>query len=597
MTSKKLNRTQNLFSVWAPSAERIDLLLQDGASNPRRIAMRVDANGWWHAGEPKPRHGDRYAFSIDGGPARPDPRSRRQPDGVHGFSEWVSHPALPPSGTEYRPPSLADGIIYELHVGTFTPGGTFDTAAEQVPYLRELGVTHVELMPVAAASGERGWGYDGVALFAVWEAYGGPEGLARFVDRCHAEGLAVILDVVYNHLGPEGNYLAEFGPYFTDSYRTPWGMAVNLDGPDCDEVRRFILDNALMWLDDYGIDALRIDAVHALHDESAIHILEELAMAADELSRRTGRRRLLIAESDLNDPRLISPRETGGYGLDAQWSDDFHHGLHVALTGETHGYYVGFRGVADLAKSLRDVFVHDGAYSPARRRRHGRPAGNSPGYRFLAYSQNHDQVGNRARGERLEHLAGVERAKVAAAFTLLAPFVPMLFQGEEWAASAPFQYFTDHGDPGLGRAVREGRRREFRSFGWKPEEVPDPQDRSTFERSVLDWDEQSRGSHAEMLAWYRALIALRRTEPDLSGCDRETVSVQCDPAKGWLHLRRGSIDITAAFADGRTEVHLGAAALEWTSLLSSQSTINVTSTGVDFPGPGVVVTKRAGIVG
>lgn len=558
--------------------------------------MRADANGWWHAGEPRPRHGDRYAFSMDGGPARPDPRSRRQPDGVHGVSEWVSRTASRSSDTQYRPPALAEGIIYELHVGTFTPGGTFDTAGEHIPYLRDLGVTHVEVMPVASASGGRGWGYDGVALFSVWEAYGGPEGLVRFVDRCHAEGLAVILDVVYNHLGPEGNYLAEFGPYFTDAYRTPWGMAVNLDGPDSDEVRRFILDNALMWLGDYDIDALRLDAVHALHDESAIHILEELSGEVDALSRSTGRRRLLIAESDLNDPRLVSPCEVGGYGLDGQWSDDFHHGLHVALTGETHGYYVGFRGVADLVKSLRDVFIHDGVYSPSRQRRHGRPAGNCPGYRFLAYSQNHDQVGNRARGERLEHLAGIERAKVAAALTLLSPFVPMLFQGEEWAASAPFQYFTDHGDPDLGRAVREGRRREFRSFGWKPDDVPDPQDRATFERSVLDWDEQIRGAHADMLAWYRELIALRRTESDLGGCNRETLSVQCDPDERWLHLRRGSVDVVAAFDDGETEVRLRDSAGSRTLLLSSGLSNEVTPSVVRFSGPGVVVMKRAVVV-
>ncbi|TVQ96968.1 MAG: malto-oligosyltrehalose trehalohydrolase [Spirochaetaceae bacterium] len=596
MTNNRNNTTQDVFSVWAPSAERVELLLQDGTTEPQRIAMLADANGWGYAGEPVPRNGDRYAFSLDGGPARPDPRARRQPDGVHGFSEWVSLPASQRGDTEYRPPALAEGIIYELHVGTFTPGGTFDAAAQRIPYLRELGVTHVELMPVASASGARGWGYDGVALYSVWEAYGGPEGLVRFVDRCHAEGLAVILDVVYNHLGPEGNYLAEFGPYFTDAYRTPWGMAVNLDGPDSDEVRRFILDNALMWLGDYDIDALRLDAVHALHDESAVHILEELALEVDALSRSTGRQRLLIAESDLNDPRLVAPREVGGYGLDAQWSDDFHHGVHVALTGETHGYYVGFRGVADLAKSLRDVFIHDGAYSPSRRRRHGRPAGNYPGYRFLAYSQNHDQVGNRAQGERLEHLAGKERAKVAAALTLLSPFVPMLFQGEEWAASAPFQYFTDHGDPDLGRAVREGRRREFRSFGWKPEDVPDPQDRTTFDRSVLDWDEQSHGAHADMLAWYRELIGLRRTEPDLRGCDRETVSVQCDPEAGWLHLRRGCVDVVAALGDGSAEVRLGTRAGERTLLLSSGASIEVTPSVIRFSGPGVVVTKREVLV-
>ncbi len=576
------------LSVWAPAARSVAVEL-----NGQRHQLSRAQRGYWILEEPRPVAGDRYLFSVDGGPWRPDPRSRWQPDGVHAASCWVqprSGPAADadPAGSSFRAAALARAVIYELHVGTFTAAGTFDAAIARLDYLSKLGVSHVELLPVAAASGARGWGYDGVALFAVYEAYGGPAGLHRFVEACHARGLAVLMDVVYNHLGPEGNYLGEFGPYFTDAYKTPWGSAINLDGPGSDEVRCFFFDNALMWLSDYGCDGLRIDAVHALFDMSALHFLEELSIEIDSLSHRLGRPLQLIAESDLNDPRLVTPRSFGGYGLDAQWSDDFHHALHVALTGEQQGYYAGFHGIEDLATSLREVFVHAGDYSPSRGRRHGRPVGNLPGSCFLAYSQNHDQVGNRARGERLCHLVSAAQAQIAAALTMLSPFVPMLFQGEEWAASSPFLYFTDHADADLGEAVKQGRRQEFRAFGWKPEDIPDPQAPQTFHNSILDWQEQSSPVHADMLEWYRALLALRRSEVDLRSPDRTQCSVTCDPDAGWLQLRRGSIDIVVSFSRRPQQVATPAG-----EPLLCSADVSVDAAGVlRFAGPGVAVLRR-----
>ncbi|TVQ38108.1 MAG: malto-oligosyltrehalose trehalohydrolase [Spirochaetaceae bacterium] len=587
VTDSTLSRRpkRDRLSLWAPHATTVEVEL-----NRHRLPMSAAGRGYWVLDEPRPVAGDRYLFRIDGGPLRPDPRSMRQPEGVHQASEWVEpYSHVRHAEDRFIAPALDSAVIYELHVGTFTAEGTFDAAVTRLDYLKELGVSHIGLMPVAAASGTRGWGYDGVALYAVCEAYGGPDGLQRFVQACHARGLAVVMDVVYNHLGPEGNYLGEFGPYFTDAYKTPWGSAVNLDGPGSDEVRRFLFDNARMWLEDYGCDGLRIDAVHALFDMSALHFLEELAIETDRLAHETGRSLVLIAESDLNDPRLVTPRCCGGYGLDAQWSDDFHHALHVALTAEQQGYYKGFTGIEDLATSLREVFIHAGDYSAARGRRHGRPVGTLPGCRFLAYSQNHDQVGNRARGERLCHLVSPAHARIAAALTVLAPFVPMLFQGEEWAASSPFLYFTDHGDADLGAAVKEGRRREFSAFGWKPEDIPDPQLPQTYNASVLDWREQSVAEHAEMLDWYRRLLALRRSEDDLRYPDRAATSVTCDPEAGWLQLRRGAIDIVAAFADRALQLRLNAGR----PLLCSQNATLKPNGELQFSGPGVAVSRRA----
>ena len=541
--------------VWAPRAGSVDLEL-----NGRRVPMRPAGRGWYEA-DAQAAPGDDYGFSLDGGPVRPDPRSPWQPAGVHGLSRAVDHAAFAWSDRDWQGFDLTRAVIYELHVGTFSPEGTFDGAIERLDHLVRLGVSAVELLPIAQFDGTRGWGYDGVNLSAPHAAYGGPDGFRRFVDACHGRGLGVVLDVVYNHLGPSGNYLPEFGPYFTDRFATPWGQAVNLDGPGSDEVRRFFADNALMWLRDYHVDALRLDAVHALLDTSAVHFLEQLAVEVEALAGELGRPLHLIAESDLNDPRVVWPRARGGYGIDAQWSDDFHHALHSWLTGEATGYYADFAGLDDVATALRDVFVYAGRYSAHRDRVHGRPVEGAPGWRFLGYLQNHDQVGNRAQGERSSHLLSPGRVKIAAALVLTAPFVPLLFQGEEWGASTPFQYFTDHQDPELGRAVAAGRRAEFASFGWAPEDVPDPQDPATFERSRLRWDERAAPGHADLLAWHQALITLRADTPDLHDGDLSKVGVDWDPAAGWLVLRRGSVVVAANAGEAATVLDVDGVAL------------------------------------
>jgi maltooligosyltrehalose trehalohydrolase len=401
-------------------------------------------------------------------------------------------------------------------------------------------------MPVNGFSGNRGWGYDGVNLYAPHEAYGGPQGLKKLVDAAHKKGIAVLLDVVYNHLGPEGNYLGIFGPYFSKKYASPWGDAINFDGPFSDGVREFFLDNARMWLADYHMDGLRIDAVHAIFDQSALHFLEELAQVVRKVERETGKSKCVIAESDLNDPRLVRSPEVGGYGLDAQWSDDFHHALHALVTGESKGYYGDFGTLAHLAKALEKTFVYDGVYSPFRKRRHGRSAADVPSRRFLGYIQNHDQVGNRARGERLGHLCGQRLQKVAAACVFLSPFVPMLFQGEEWNASTPFLYFTDHSDGELAEAVSDGRRREFSGFGWKPEDIPDPQDELTFTRSKLDWAEPGKPEGKDMLQWYRNLTAFRRSIPALLE-GRNQMRVTFDEQARWLVLQRRAVLLVCNF--------------------------------------------------
>ncbi len=528
------------FEVWAPTPERVEVEV-DG----RRVPMQPspDRAGWFEAGVPAAGPGSRYGFSLDGGPVRPDPRSPSQPEGIDGLSEVVDHDAFGWTDKRWRGLPLASAVIYELHVGTFTEEGTFDAVLEKLPHLVDLGIDAVELLPVNEFPGTRGWGYDGVDLFAPHHSYGGVEGLKRLVDGCHAAGLGVILDVVYNHLGPAGNYLGEFGPYFTEKYATPWGRAVNLDDRGSDGARRYFLDNAQCWLRDYHFDGLRIDAVHALVDTSALHLLEEMAIEVEALSASLGRTLVLIAESDLNDPRIVARREVGGYGMDAQWSDDFHHALHTVLTGERSGYYGDFGSLDQLATALRRAFVYAGHDAPDRGRRHGRVPVGIPGSRFLGYLQDHDQVGNRAQGDRSTHLMSTARLKIGAALVLCAPFVPMLFMGEEWGAGTPFQYFTDHPDPDLGRAVSEGRRQEFAAFGWKPEDVPDPQDVATFQRSKLDWTEIDRLPHAEVLAWHRDLIALRRRYPELTDGRLDGVEVIVESDEGHLTLRRGRIEV------------------------------------------------------
>jgi maltooligosyltrehalose trehalohydrolase len=532
------------FEVWAPHPDRVELVLETG-----RVEMTGDGGGWWHVAVQTAGPGTRYGFSLDGGPPRPDPRSRFQPDGVDGWSCVVDHRAFEWSADRWRGVPLPGAVLYELHVGTFTPDGTFDAAIERLPHLVHLGVDAVELLPVAEFSGDRGWGYDGVDLFAPHHAYGGPDALKRLVDACHHHGLGVVMDVVYNHLGPAGNYLPEFGPYFSDRHHTNWGPAINFDGPGSDEVRRFVIDNALMWLRDYRIDGLRIDAVHAIVDDSAVHVLEALAAEVDALAAVERRPLFLVAESDLNDPRFVRSRDAGGLGLDAAWADEWHHALHAVLTGERAGYYEDYGSFELLAKALRQAWVYDGTWSPQRGRHHGCSPAGLAGHRFVVCVQNHDQIGNRAVGDRLGASVSEGRLKIAAALLLTAPFTPLLFQGEEWGASTPFQYFTDHADPALGQAVSNGRRSEFGHFGWSPEQVPDPQDESTHALSRLDWSELDHQPHAGLLAWYRRLIALRRERPELADPRWERVDVRFDADERWLVVERGTCRVMVNLGD------------------------------------------------
>jgi maltooligosyltrehalose trehalohydrolase len=571
-----------LRRVWAPNAQRVDLLLND-----RRVPLTA-ADGWYETDLHDADATADYRYSLDGGPPRADPRSPFQPEGVDGPSRPVDHAAFAWRDATWRPPPLASSVLYELHVGTFTPAGTFDGVLTKVDHLLGTGVTAIELMPVAEFPGRRGWGYDGVFPYAPHHSYGGPDGLKRLVDGCHARGLAVLIDVVYNHLGPSGNVLPEFGPYLTDRYRTPWGDAINLDGAGSDEVRRYFIDNALMWLRDYHVDGLRLDAVHAILDTGAFHFLEQLSVEVEELAGHVGRPLWLIAESDANDPRLVRRREVGGYGLDAQWDDDFHHAIHALLTGERDGYYEDFGSVADLAECLRERFVYRGRRSAYRQRRHGRPAPDVAGTRFVGYSQNHDQVGNRACGERSSALMSPARLGIAAAVVCCAPFVPLLFEGEEWGATTPFQYFTDHDDPGVGHAVTEGRRTEFAAFGWDPEKVPDPQDEGTWMASRLRWEEVRETEHAELLDWYRGLLALRRSEPALTDGRCDLVEVVHDE-RGWFRFRRGPITVVANATGGAQTVSAespGTAVLVW-----PRDQVVVGGATVRFEGDGVAIVR------
>jgi maltooligosyltrehalose trehalohydrolase len=544
--------------VWAPLPQRVELQTASG-----RLAMEPDEGGWWTAPLELPPGAD-YGFVLDEGGPLPDPRSGWQPHGVAGPSRVVDHTTFAWSDNGFKATRLADAVLYELHVGTFTRTGTFQGAIDRLDALIDLGVTHLELMPIAEFSGDRGWGYDGVDLYAPHHVYGGPEGLRRLVDAAHARGLAVLLDVVYNHLGPEGNVLPRYGPYFTSRYETPWGDAVNYDDAGSHEVRRFVIDNGLMWMRDYHLDGLRLDAVHAIFDQSAVHILEELATATAELSGQLERPLVLIAESDLNDPRLVKPVAEGGYGLDAVWADDVHHALHVALTGEETGYYADFADADALARAISDPFVYAGHYSAVRDRLHGRPADNLPGDRFVAYLQNHDQVGNRALGERIRHLVSGGRARIGAALLLTLPYVPLLFAGAEWGASSPFQYFTAHASPKLASDVREGRREEFEAFVPDADMVPDPQDPATFEASILDWAERTRDPHAGLLAWHRDLLALRHRIPALRDGDRSAVRVEHDPESGWIRVTRGPITVAANLGTEAVSIEVdGHARLAW----------------------------------
>jgi maltooligosyltrehalose trehalohydrolase len=522
------------FELWAPRAERVEVHFV--APRDRVVALAPAARGYHRAVIDGVESGHRYFYCMNG-KDRPDPASRYQPEGVHGSSEIVAGD-FAWRDQKWFGRELRDYIIYELHVGTFTPEGTFDAIVKRLDDLKELGVTAIELMPIAQFPGSRNWGYDGVQPFAAQNSYGGPEGLKRLVDACHRSGFAVILDVVYNHLGPEGNYLADFGGYFTQRYNTPWGPAVNFDGPESDEVRNFFVQNALYWVRDCHIDALRLDAVHAILDHSPVPFLVELGKAIHAEAVRLNRRVYLMPESADNDARLLRPRELGGFGLDAQWSDDFHHCVHVLLTGDCGGYYEDYARLDHLAKAFREGFVYSGEYSPFRKRRHGSSSRDISAERFIVFSQNHDQVGNRMRGERLVHLAGFEAAKLAAGAVLLSPFIPLLFMGEEYGERAPFPYFISHGDPGLVEAVRKGRREESRTS----EEPPDPQAEATFQSARLNWDLKNKDAHRALLELYRELIRVRKETPSLAALDKNAMEVIAWEKKGLLFVRRWKDD-------------------------------------------------------
>ncbi|MEA2681630.1 MAG: maltooligosyltrehalose trehalohydrolase [Candidatus Binataceae bacterium] len=573
-----------IIRVWAPTAHDVQLDLRD-----ERLPMVRADGGWWIIDTPRALPGVDYAFVLDGAePPLPDPRSSSQPYGVHGRSRIVDHSASAWTDANWSAPALDSAIIYEMHVGTFTAAGTFEAAIDRLSHLKNLGVTHVELMPVAEFSGDRGWGYDGVDIFAPHHAYGGPDGLKRLVDACHASGLAVLLDVVYNHFGPSGNYLSRFGHYLTHRYATPWGDAINFNERGSDEVRRLFCDNALMWLRDYHFDGLRIDAVHAIVDLSAIHFLEQLASEVALLEKERGRRLVLIAESDLNDPKLVRATELGGYGLNAQWSDDFHHALHTALTAERAGYYADFGSIADLAKAFRQAWVYDGRYSNYRGRRHGRSPAGLSGHRFLGYAQTHDQIGNRAKGDRSSHLMSTGRLKIAAALILTSSFVPMLFQGEEWGASTPFLYFTGHEEAELALAVSEGRKREFAAFGWAPDEIPDPQAIETFERSKLNWDELAREPHGEILVWHRDLIRLRARYPELCDGRMDLVGVSFDETAPWLKLTRGRVTVACNLSAAEQSLTIESGA-SCRIAMASDPRIAVRESRVDLPPDSVAI--------
>ena len=545
------------FDVWAPRPTRLRLAVADAT-----VEMARGPGDWWTPVEPVPRTDGTevdYGYLVDDDERpRPDPRSRRQPAGVHEPSRTHDPSTYVWNDATWTGRQLAGSVIYELHIGTFTPEGTFDAALEKLGHLREIGVDFVEVMPVNAVNGTHNWGYDGVLWFAVHEPYGGPAAYQRFVDGCHAAGLGVIQDVVYNHLGPSGNYLPLFGPYLKSGANT-WGDLVNLDDEGAAEVRRYILDNVRMWLEDYHVDGLRLDAVHALSDSSDRHLLEEMAVEVAALSAHQRRPLTLIAESDLNDPRLITPREAGGHGLDAQWSDDFHHAVHVALTGEADGYYADFAPLSALAKVCERGFFHDGTFSSFRGRTHGHPVDTAtmPAWRLVVCSQNHDQVGNRARGDRITEALDDDQLACAALLTYAGPFTPMLFQGEEWAASTPFQFFTSHPEPDLGRATAEGRLAEFERMGWDPAVVPDPQDPATFERSKLDWSEATGGRHARMLEVYRSLARLRRERPELTDPSFGATSCSVDEERRVFTMRRGDLLVAVNFGDTEAEVDTG----------------------------------------
>ncbi|AXN44313.1 Malto-oligosyltrehalose trehalohydrolase [Mycobacterium marinum] len=573
------------FRVWAPKPELVRLDVEGGV-----YPMRRTDDGWWHTAiETAPAA--RYGFLLDDDPkVLPDPRSARQPDGVHARSQLWNPAAATWTDDAWTGRSVTGAVIYELHVGTFTAAGTFDSAIEKLDYLVDLGIDFVELMPVNSFAGTHGWGYDGVLWYSVHEPYGGPAGLVRFVDACHTRGLGVLIDAVFNHLGPSGNYLPRFGPYLS-SASNPWGEGINIADADSDEVRRYIIGAALRWMREFHADGLRLDAVHALVDTTAVPILEELATETDWLSKQVGRPLSLVAESDLNDPRLITPRDGGGYGITAQWDDDIHHAIHTAVSGERQGYYADFGANSDsmatLAHTLRRGFFHAGTYSSFRRRRHGRPLDTAtiPATRLLAYTCTHDQVGNRALGDRPSQNLTSGQLAIKAALVLGSPYTAMLFMGEEWGASSPFQFFSSHPEPELAVATAQGRKAEFAEHGWDADEIPDPQDPQTFLRSKLVWGEGDSGEHAQLLRFYRDLIELRHHETDLADPWLDHLVIDYDEQQSWIIMRRGRFGIACNLGTEATTVPLsGALVLGW-------GEPNTSDAGTELAGHSVAVLR------
>ena len=569
-----LDDHRSAFLVWAPRATQVEVRLT--SARGRNVTMEAIGCGYFRAIVDDVAAGALYRYRLDGQKERPDPVSRFQPQGVHGPSLVVDH-RFAWNDAGWRGIPLETYILYEVHVGTFTSEGTFDAAVPRIAMLKELGVTAIEVMPVSQFPGSRNWGYDGVYPFAVQESYGGPSAFKRFVDACHQQGIAVALDVVYNHLGPEGNYLLDFGPYFTDAYKTPWGEAINFDGPDSDNVRRYFIENALQWITEFHIDALRLDAVHAIVDPSARPFLQELGVAVHTRARELGREVCVFPESDRNDARFVIPCESNGTGHDAVWNDDFHHALHVLLTGERDGYYRDFYGIEDLAKSFREGFVYSGQYSKFRRRRHGNSSKDIPGKSFIVFAQNHDQIGNRCAGDRLAQSLSLDQLKFAAGVLLLSPYLPLLFMGEEYGEPAPFQYFVSHGDAALIEAVRRGRKEEFARFDWQ-DEIPDPQSEQTFLNSKLNWELQLHGSHRILWQFHQELLRLRRTVPALARLDRSATQIECRTDENVLLVKRGTepnhvfsvfhagvstAELAIAFPSGRWSKLLDSADHEW----------------------------------
>jgi maltooligosyltrehalose trehalohydrolase len=582
------------FKVWAPKASPVSLVLM-GEKEP--TPMNAEGKGYFSTFIKGFESGRRYCYFLNEDRPRPDPVSRFQPEGVHGPSEVIDPNQFKWEDQDWKGIPLEEMIFYEIHTGTFTKEGTFEAIIPMIDYLKnDLGITAIELMPVGQFPGERNWGYDGVYLYAPQNSYGGPMGLKHLINACHRKGLAVILDVVYNHLGPEGNYLGSYGPYFTDRYKTPWGSAINFDGPESDEVRQFIIDNALYWVTEYHIDGLRIDAVHGIFDFSARHILLEIQEAVQRQAMRLGRHIVVIAESDLNDVRVIDPQKSGGYGLDAQWNDDFHHCLHTLLTGERNGYYQDFGDLNQLAKALREGFVYSGQYSPYRKRRHGSSSSHISPSKFVIFSQNHDQVGNRAKGDRLSTLVSFEVLKLAAGIILLSPHIPLLFMGEEYGEETPFQYFVSHSDKALIEAVRKGREEEFAAFQWSGG-IPDPQDEVTFLRSKINLDLRHEGKNQTLLQFYETLIKLRKELYPLSSLDKKGIQIEgfgrekvilmkwvCgqDRVIGLFNFNDKPIKIEIAVEKGDWEKIFSSASEEWGGLgaLVPESIHSVGSGGI-----------------